>query len=456
MTQELVAAPPPSTEPPWLSRLLAPITEVRPGEAITALIMTTNVFLLLTAYYLIKPVREALILALESGAEYKSYMSGAIAVALLFAVPAYAKIVDRLPRRKLVVGVSLFFALHLVLFYGASLSQGLRSQIGLFFYLWVGIFNMMVVAQFWAFANDIYGVDQGKRIFPLIALGGSLGAAVGSKVAAGLIPLFGLFPMLLVAAALLALCAVLFRAADMRAKASPGEPLVPVAPESTASKPTGGAFQIVFQHRYLLLIAAFSLVFSWVNTNGEYLLGKLIKAAAVEAVGRKEISVGGIGDYIGAAYGEFFFYVNVLGVVLQTFVVSRLIRRIGVGPAFFVLPLIALADASAVAVLPVLAILRIGKVAENATDYSLNNTLRQMLWLPTTREMKYKAKQAVDTFCVRMGDVSSALLVYGGTVFFGFTVRTFSIVNVALIGVWLVVAVAIVREQARMSVRKPE
>jgi AAA family ATP:ADP antiporter len=261
--------------------------------------------------------------------------------------------------------------------------------------------------------------------------------------------------MLLVAAALLALCAVLFRAADARAKGSSAV-TAPAAADSTAPGPTSGAFQIVFQHRYLLLIAAFSLVFSWVNSNGEYLLGKLIKAAAFEAVERKEISAGAIGDYIGAAYGEFFFYVNVLGVLLQTFVVSRLIRWVGVGTAFFVLPLIALADATAVAIVPALAILRIGKVAENATDYSLNNTLRQMLWLPTTREMKYKAKQAVDTFCVRMGDVSSALLVYGGTVFFGITIRQFSIANVALVAVWLVLAVAIVREQRRMAAEKAE
>lgn len=454
MTEELAGSPPASTEPPWLSRMLAPVTEVHRGEAVTALIMTANVFLLLTAYYLIKPVREALILALESGAEYKSYMSAAIAVVLLFAVPAYAKIVDKLPRRQLVVGVSLFFALHLVLFFAASWSPALRAQIGLVFYLWVGIFNMMVVAQFWAFANDIYRVEQGKRLFPLIALGASLGAAVGSKIAAGLIPLFGLFPMLLVAAALLALCAALFFVTDVRENARSSD-LPMTRPATSVSPKVGrGAFQIVFAHRYLVLIAAFSLVFSCVNSNGEYLLGKLIKAAAVDAVGRHEIGPNEIGPYIGATYGDFFFYVNLLGVLLQTFVVSRLIRRMGMGPAFFVLPLIALVDASAVAFVPLLAVLRVGKVAENAVDYSLNNTLRQMLWLVTTREMKYKAKQAVDTFCVRMGDVSSALLVYGATAFVGFTVRSFSLVNVALVGLWLVLAVAIVREQGRMAAEK--
>jgi AAA family ATP:ADP antiporter len=308
---------------------------------------------------------------------------------------------------------------------------------------------MMVVAQFWSFANDIYDVEQGKRIFPLIALGASVGAAVGSKIAAGLIPLFGVFPMLLLAAGLLAVCAALFLAADRRVMARPGDASTPTPTSQAPSR--GGAFQIVLQHRYLVLVAGFSLVFSWVNSNGEYLLGKLIKAAAMAAVDRKEIAASGVGDYIGASYGEFFFYVNVLGVLLQTFVVSRLVRAIGLGAAFFVLPIIALADATAVALFPVLAILRIGKVAENATDYSLNNTLRQMLWLVTTREMKYKAKQAVDTFCVRMGDVGSALLIYAGTTAFGLSVRQFSIANAALVALWLLLAVAIVREHAQMS-----
>src|SRR6478752_7214468 len=106
-----------TTEPAWLSRALRPITEVKQGEAITALLLTANVFLLLTAYYLVKPVREALILATTEGAEYKSYMSGAIALLLFGLVPAYSRLVDRLPRIKLVVGVSLMFGVQLLLFY---------------------------------------------------------------------------------------------------------------------------------------------------------------------------------------------------------------------------------------------------------------------------------------------------------------------------------------------------
>jgi hypothetical protein len=134
-------------EPGWLSPILKPITEVRAGEAVTALLLTANAFLLLAAYYLIKPVREALILALASGAEYKSYLGAAIAVLLLLAVPLYARAFDRYPRGKLVVGVSCFFALHLVAFFALGMNDAVKSRLGLAFFVWVGVFNMMVVAQ---------------------------------------------------------------------------------------------------------------------------------------------------------------------------------------------------------------------------------------------------------------------------------------------------------------------
>jgi AAA family ATP:ADP antiporter len=99
---------------------------------------------------------------------------------------------------------------------------------------------------------------------------------------------------------------------------------------------------------------------------------------------------------------------------------------------------------------PLFHVLRAGKVAENATDYSLNNTLRHMLWLPTTREMKYKAKQAVDTFFVRMGDVTSAGMVYVGAELLSRGVRTFAILNIVLVVGWLWLARSIVTANRRM------
>jgi ATP:ADP antiporter, AAA family len=429
------------TEPAWLARALRPITDVRPGEAVTALLMTLNVFLMLSAYYVIKPVREALILAMASGAEYKAYMSGVIAGLLFVLVPAYDRLVDRLPRIKLVINVTLAFAAMLVLFYVGTQVPSLRDDLGLVFYTFVGIFAVMVVAQFWAFANDLYEKEQGDRLFPMVAIGASVGAAVGSKAANLLIKGLGVPSMLLVAAGLLVACAGLYWVVERREQ-------VDKAPDSRkAEEPSKnskhGGFRLVLGHRYLLLIALFALVYNWVNSNGEYMLSKLIKADAAAAVARGQISAKQMGDSIGAAYADFFFYVNVAGVLLQTFVVSRLVKWLGLSRAFLFLPALAVANALVVAFLPIVTLVKIGKTAENATDYSLNNTLRQMLWLVTSPDMKYKAKQVVDTFCVRIGDVCSALAVYLTVDVMNFSVQRFAWVSIVLGAVWIFLAIAI-------------
>ena len=137
--------------------------------------------------------------------------------------------------------------------------------------------------------------------------------------------------------------------------------------------------------------------------------------------------------------------------LLQTFAVSRIVKHGGLRIAFFILPVLVMLSSVVVAVLPVLAILRVTKTLENATDYSLNNTVRNMLWLPTTKAMKYKAKQVVDTFMIRLGDVSSGLLVFVGAGMLDMGVRGFALTNVALCALWLWLARRIVTENARVS-----
>ncbi len=430
-----------ASEPAWLARALRPITEVNVGEAVTALLLTANVFFLLTAYYVLKPLREDLILAMASGAEYKAYMSGAIALLLFGLVPAYGLLVDRLPRVKLVIGVSLAFAAQLVLFYVAIAVPSLRANLGLFFYAWVGVFNVMVVAQFWGYANDLYDKEQGDRLFPMVALGASVGAAFGSKAAKLLINGLGEPSMLLVAALLLVVCSILFWLVERRE----GKPTAKAPAAGAEAKTHRGGFGLVLSHRYLLLIALFSLVYNWVNSNGEYMLSKLIKGEIEALIAHGQLAAQDKGNAIGAAYADFFFYVNVAGVLLQTFVVSRLVRWFKLPAAFLFLPVLAMGNAFVFAFVPIVALAKAGKTAENATDYSLNNTLRQMLWLVTSPDMKYKAKQVVDTFCVRIGDVCSALSVYLAVDVLKFSVPRFAWISIALAGVWLVLGVAIGR-----------
>ena len=193
----------PSVKRTALEKLLGVFTQVRAGEGTSAVLLTLNVFLLLTAYYVIKPLRDSMMAVMEGGPQYKSYLSAVMVVALLGAVPAYARFAKRLPRNRLVVGVTLFFVSNLVLFSLAMASETLRTAsiplgplaailptatvelLPVVFFLWVGIFNMMVVAQFWAFGNDVYTEEQGKRLFPMLGIGASMGAVLGTGVGQG-------------------------------------------------------------------------------------------------------------------------------------------------------------------------------------------------------------------------------------------------------------------------------
>lgn len=356
---------------------------------------------------------------------------------------------DRMQPHRLVVTVTLFFVSNLVAFYLASQSAVLRPMLGIPFYLWVGTFNMMIVAQFWAFANNLYTLERGERLFALVGIGASVGAAVGSKVASALAERIGVSSLMMVAAAVLMVSAGLTQWIYLRERDRPS------APRPTSGPSKAGGFAMVFSDRYLLLLAVLTLILNFVNSNGEYVLSVMISgwAARSEAAG----TLGGLtkGAFIAKQYGDFFFYVNVLGVVLQTFVVSRVVRWGGIRLALVVLPIIVLGSWSLIAIFPALLVVRVGKTVENAADYSINNTVRHMLWLPTSQEAKFKAKQAVDAFFVRMGDVASAGLVFVGTMVVSLSVSAFALINVGLAIAALAAAVAIMQQQKRMLEQAP-
>ncbi len=219
-----------------------------------------------------------------------------------------------------------------------------------------------------------------------------------------------------------------------------GEPL----PEPEASSGES-AFALVLRTRYLLLIAVLIMFLNWVNTNGEYILGRFVVDAAAEAVAEGTTTLNQ-GEFIGRFYANFYAVMNIVGLLIQLFVTSRVVKYLGVHIGVLILPLLAFGAYGVIAVFPVLAAVRWAKTAENATDYSLNNAVRQMLFLPTTREQKYKAKQVSDSFFHRAGDVLSALTVFVGTTVLALTTSGLAFFNLALVVVWLFVAVAVGRE----------
>ncbi len=438
-----------------LDRLLGVFSDVRPGEGGRALLMLVNVFLILVSYYVIKTVREPLILSSEvpgflrafgihGSAEVKTFAAAGQALVLMVFVPAYGWFASRVTRMKLIVGVTLFFVANILAFAFAVHADA--PFVGVAFYIWVGFFSLSIIAQFWSYANDIYSKDAGNRLFPVIGIGATAGSPIGAWIAG---QLFGAHVpahvMLYLAAFLLLLTLGLYVAVNRRSSARSAA----AAPADRETLGDRNAFGLVFGNRYILLIAVLLIVLNVVNTVGEYILSHLVVEHAAEMA--KADAGFDKGAYIGAYYGAYFFWVNVVAVVLQAFVASRLVKRFGLAGVLFALPLIALGAYGVVAVGATMAIVRWAKTAENSTDYSVMNTAKQLLWLPTSREEKYKAKQAVDSFFVRLGDLAAALVVFAGTTWVTLDANGFAVVNLCFVAVWLVLAAALVRRNRQLS-----
>ena len=171
-----------------LERFLRLFTDVRPGEGGTALLMFANVFLILCAYYFIKPLREGwIVVSPISGLEkweVKAYTSFGQSLLLILVIAWYSSLVNRWPRGKLITWVTLFCMSNMVLFWflQPDLFFANVPLSGVAFFLWVGMFGVFVVAQFWAFAADIYSDEEGRRLIPMVAIGATAGAAFGAQI----------------------------------------------------------------------------------------------------------------------------------------------------------------------------------------------------------------------------------------------------------------------------------
>lgn len=500
-----------------LDRTLRLFSDVRPGEGRGALSMLVSAFLLLTAYYVIKTVREPMILA-DGSAELKSWASAGQAVALLVFVPLYGWLASRLQRRALLAWVSAFFIVCLQLFYPVAVdavrvtdamdsasvaaehveesafesATGMATsahvdgsttaaasdddvspgalpgetndeeepakppapeladffRLGFIFYIWTGIFSLAMIAHFWSFANDLYKREEGERLFPIIALGATVGAAAGSKITSLLFEAgVGIPAMLQIATAILVLYAALMwwtsRDVEIAHWSDPRESTDELALDGQ------GAFSIILRSPYLRTIAAVIFLLNLVNTNGEYILSRFVleTALALESAGE----IASVGAYIGQFYGDFFSVVNIATMLVQGLLVSRLLKYGGLAAVLAVLPIVALGAYGLVVLGGGLALFRWAKTAENTSDYSIMNTAKAIVWLPTSRAEKYKAKQAVDTLVVRAGDLAATGLMVVGTQVWTWSVRGFAAVNVALIALWLVASVALWRRNRALT-----
>jgi len=407
-------------------------------------LLTADLALLLGGYYLLKTVRESLILA-QGGAEVKAYSSAAQAILLFGVVPVYGWIATKINRNQLLRWTSIFFASNLLIF--AYLGhRGIHEAIP--YFIWVGIFNVFTVAQLWAFATDLYSEAQGKRLFPMLGVGASIGAVGGAWIAGRLIKPVGPYNMMLIAAVALCLCAGLSRWAGHVISQREGEREQKKDVETLGKK---GGFQLLISDPYLRLIALLTILLNIVSLSGDFILGKLIVNHANEVVGSAKQLQAARGIFIGAFYANYYAWTNLVSFIIQAFLVSRIFKYFGVRKSLFILPALSFATFGSILIMPIMSVVRVLKIAENGTNYSLQNTVRNALLLPTSREAKYKAKAAIETFCVRLGDVTQAGIIYAGTKFLHLSVSGFAMITLAVTVLWTSVAYALYREHCKKT-----
>jgi AAA family ATP:ADP antiporter len=454
-------------------RLLRLFADIRPGEASKALLLALNVFLLLLAYYILKPLRESLLLVDKNSAVVKSCLGGAQAILFVFVVKGFSRLASKVPRHVLITWTTSFFISNLVVFYVLHTGGMAIKPMGILFFVWVGIFNYFVIAQFWGFANDLYSDEVGKRTFPLVALGATTGGLVATlpfmKRLRDLLGGNWEFKLMLIAGIVLFLCIVLARKIhrrDVRKIRQDREKGLAGAEEKAQVQEqplkAGGGFKLVFKSRYLFLIALMIGLYNFVNATGEFIITAVTvnqtiekesarptaaatpQAAEAEGLPRQTES-----KAIHNAFMDYQFLTNLIALVIQLLLVSRIFKWIGVGGALLFLPILALGGYALISFGAVILLVRWVKALENGTDYSLQNTTKAALFLVTKREEKYKAKAAIDTFFVRGGDTLSAVAVLVGTQVLGLRIERYALLNVVVVAVLLVICIRIIAAYRR-------
>lgn len=388
-------------------RLLSLLTSVQPGEGRCVAALGLQAASLMAAYYLIRPVREALILT-EGSAALRSYAVGAQALLLILIIPAYSALLRHMDTSRVFQRVNSFFAVNLVIF---SVLGEVGLRFGFVFFVWTSIFGVMTVAQFWAFATDLFNAKSGQRLFGVIAVGVSAGAWIGSRLAAAGFEQLGPYGLMVCAAVVLAgavgLSSRVRASVPESSRSAPLSDAPPAAEGAASSRHWLGGFALITRSRYLTGIAVLVVLLNWITSTGEYVLSDWLAHSASQAQGSSAV-------FIGRFMSNYCASITLIGFLIQLLLVSRIIVKAGLTRALMITPIAFFAGYLLIGVVPVFALLQPVLVVQRSLDYSLMNTSRSALLLPTSRLVKYQAKTAIDTFCYRLGDLLSTLTVLAG------------------------------------------
>ena len=376
---------------------------IRREEVVPVLMAALYFFCILTALMVLRPTRDAL--GMQRGMDAVRWLFMATLIVTLVANPAFAWLVGRFRRITFIGTAHAFFAANLLVFYGlvtfAPEAIGVTS--GQVFYVWMSVFNLFLTMMFWALMADRFSLDQGKRLFGAISVGGTVGAIFGSWLAVVLTGPFGAAAMLIVATGFLAAAVVaayvIVTLQSQSAAAAPAHD-PDAAPVVSAQAVIGGSawagFIAVFRSRYLLGIAAYVLILAVIATILYFTRLQMVAALGDDV------------DMRAGVFARIDLATQVATLLLQLVVAGHVIKRLGVGFALVLLPLTVALGFIGLAIVGSLVALVIFEAVFRAVQRAIMRPARETLFTVVSREEKYKAKGFIDTFGYRTGDAVGA------------------------------------------------
>lgn len=436
-----------------LQALINRSVDIRQGEGAPLFLSGLYYFLLLCAYYIIRPIRDDM--GAEGGVENLAWLFTGTLVGMMILHPIYSAIVSRMPRRQFIAVVYRFFMVQLLVFY--ALFQVLEgvSEVwtGRVFFIWSSVFNLFVISVFWSLVNDVFRPSQSKRLFGVIAVGGTAGALTGSAITSFLAAGLGAITLLLLSAVLLEVAArvsrylsdveqtlamaaiadeALKKDADIRDLEVPEASIVTDQVNAKQTEVIGGGIfdgvRHVMRSPYLLGIAALMLFFTVVST---YLYFMQI-AIVTEAIGDDR-------DARTQLFANRDLIVNAITLIVQMFLTGRILRWLGIGISLALLPVISFVGFGLLAVAPVLMVVIGFDVLRRAGNFAIQRPARESLYTVVSRTDKYKAKNFNDTFVYRVGDQLGAWS-YTAMMYFGLGLTGLALTMLPVSLIWVFLA----------------
>jgi AAA family ATP:ADP antiporter len=442
--------------------LIARLVNIKRGELPLALLSALFFFCVLCGYFFLRPVRETL--GVSRGMEDLRWLFVASSFASLVAVLAFGGIVNRFDRRRFVPLAYLFVIVCLVVFaslliadawrggglVGTDTGTGFALAVGYTYFIWLGVINLFVNSVFWAFMVDLYDLDQGKRMFAFIGVGGTLGAIAGSVITetvAGMTDSVYLPAGLMLGGAALFGCAiVIMLVLDRMAGASEHSRLGKRdGPDDSRAAPvlrSEGRFwdgvTAVASSPYLLGVGLFIMLLTISNTLLYFTQANVVLERADTFSERL------------ASFAQLNMLTQTMALLTQIFITTRLIKRFGVGWTLSLLPLILVAGFAVLAVWPIFAVFAMFQALFRAAEYATTRPARETLFSVIPVAQKYQAKPLVDVFVYRVGDAAGAGI-DRALAALGVGLAGVAVAAVPLAAAWAALALALGRAQQRLD-----